>query len=151
MLDRSCEREIEALAASRHGGVGGELAAHVASSPACAAALEVDAALGALATALRREATPRDAERILFRARLRELGAAAERATRPMTLWTRFAGLGTAAVVALGLASRAGDLWAWLRPAAGAASPSPMLAVLAMVGCGLAALLLWLYTDWAEG
>jgi hypothetical protein len=143
-----CERTAEVLAVGRAGTLNEAAAEHAAACAACGAALATERALAQLAMTLERQASPPDAAQILFRAQLRQAAAAAERATRPMQLWSRF--VGTACVLGAGaLAVTCGNaFWHLLTsPAPGA---SPLLAIAAGASLGFTCLLLYLHSSWNE-
>jgi hypothetical protein len=146
-----CERTDEILEARRRDVWEGQTAEHVAACAACGDALASERALTELGAALERLASPPDAAQILFRAQLRQRAAATERATRPMRLWGRFVGIGSAAAAGILVVTRGGALWHHLTsPAPAAASASPLLLVTAGASLGLASLLLYLHSTWNE-
>lgn len=153
MFETTCGREGETLRAQRAGRLDGALEEHVRSCAGCAAALEIERELDRLAGRLMGMAQLPDAERLLFRARLRAISAAAGRAARPVELWGRLAGLVSALTVGGLLLRGAPAIMAWLQSARQAAPPadSPLIVVVSLTSLGLAGLLLWLYTSWVEG
>jgi len=119
MSARSCPHEQEVLAALRRDSWSESLRAHVAACPVCSEVAFVGIFLLDEARGAEVEAPLPDPGRIWLEARMRSYRLKVARATRPITVVQRVAGVCAAAVaiaVAAQLEPHLGRWLAWLRP-----------------------------------
>ncbi len=151
MNEQECARIESTVALARAGAWTDDAREHARRCPDCAAALAVEEVLPRWSAALRAEATPASADSLLWRARLQERIARAERAARPVAIFDRLAVGVAVALAALGLAWRGRALADWFGTSlAGSKSAPPELLLLAVVTIGFAGALFWVFGSWAE-